>query len=111
MFYFLPATGAGKTGAGTGKTGYRKTLHTHRLPVAGSRYRLPVPETGQCVVGFTYLLSRGAKRLGGETSSGRTDKGAKRPSCPPIGTVARPYFVIITNLQVTSMTCKFEIMT
>jgi len=53
MFYFLPATDAGKTGAGTGKTGYRKTLHTHRFPVAGSRYRLPVPETGQCVVGLT----------------------------------------------------------
>jgi len=28
-------------------------MHRYRqLPVAVSRYRLPVPETGQCVVGF-----------------------------------------------------------
>ena len=35
MFYFLPATGAGKTGAGTGKN--RLPEDTTHAPVSGSR--------------------------------------------------------------------------
>jgi len=34
-------------------------VHRYRqFPVAGSRYRLPVPETGQCVVGFSFAVIR-----------------------------------------------------
>jgi len=38
------------------KTGYRKRGHTDRFPVAGCRYRLQVPETGQSVPCFNNLV-------------------------------------------------------
>jgi len=44
MFYFLPATGAGKTGAGTGKN--RLPEDTTHAPVSGSRQPVTVTGTG-----------------------------------------------------------------
>jgi len=44
MFYFLPATGAGKTGAGIGKN--RLPEDTTHTPVSGSRQSVPVTGTG-----------------------------------------------------------------